>query len=429
MGWTTSLFKKSAFCLAAMCVGTLAYAGDWEQFMGPQRDGTVEGEILTQWPASGPKVLWDMKLGPGFGGASIKDGVVYILDRDMGKADVLRALNIESGKEQWSFRYDAPGRNSYPGSRSVPTIGEKHVYTVGGFGDVYCVDLKTHKPVWNFNLDKRYAESRHKWGFAQSPLLIGDLLILSPLSPNTPGLIAVDKNTGKTKWESKAFGGDSYSSPMLRTIAGKEGILLITNNQLTFIDPKNGKNIWDYKGYSCKYTIPAPTVLSDGQHIFLTGGYGAGSEMIKVEGSSGKYKINQVFKLPQDGSQLHPAIEHDGFLYVNINENDKLRGKGNRAKGGLACIDPKKGKIVWRTGDTPSFDRGSYIKVGDHFLMIEGEKGSLHLIEANEKSYKEVAQTKVLGGNRIWAPLAFSNGFLVIRDQKQMKCLDLRIKK
>jgi outer membrane protein assembly factor BamB len=123
--------------------GTLA---DWPQYLGPNRNSiSLEKGILRSWPENGPKVLWTITVGRGFGGPVIKDGKVYLLDRDDKVGDNLRCFDLSNGKELWNFAYDAPRRVSFPGSRSVPIVDGPHVYSCGHNGDLYCIDINTHK--------------------------------------------------------------------------------------------------------------------------------------------------------------------------------------------------------------------------------------------------------------------------------------------
>ena len=101
--------------------------------------------ILRSWPESGPEVLWTVQVGIGYGGPIIKDGKVYLLDRDDKVGDNLRCLDLSNGKELWNFAYDAPGRFSFPGSRSVPIVEGDHIYSCGPYGDLYCININTHK--------------------------------------------------------------------------------------------------------------------------------------------------------------------------------------------------------------------------------------------------------------------------------------------
>ncbi len=322
----------------------------------------------------------------------------------------------------------------------MPTVTETHVFTVGGFGDVHCLDRKTHEAVWHFNLGKRYTAGKLNWGYAQSPLVYKDTVILTPTHEETPVLIAVKATTGEKVWESPApdkggeFSADYYNSPVIRTVLGVQGVMLLSNNQVSFVNPDDGQLIWKYNGYGVKFSIPSPTVLPDGERIFITGGYGCGSVMIRVKKSGEAYAFDEIFRLPKDGSQLHPALAYGDHLYVNINENDKIKTKATRKDGGLACMDPTNGNILWRTGrdeNQPFFDRGHVLRVGDKLLILEGQLGSLHLAQAVPTGYQELARAQVFHpekprDNNIWAPMAWVDGLLVLRDQHEIKCLDLR---
>lgn len=409
-----------------------ATLADWSQFLGANRDATSPDKIARAWPADGPKVLWSHDIGPGFGGPAIRDGEVFFLDRDSDVGDVLRVFDLKTGAEKWKYAYEAKGKVSYHGSRSTPTVDDEHIYTVGCLGHMHCISRKTQKPVWSLQLGKKWKEGKLNWGYAQSPLPYKDTIIVTPTNGETPILAALNKKTGEIVWESPAkdaggkYASDYYSSPIIRTVCGETGILQITNNQVSFINPDTGKLIWKYNGYSVKFAIPAPTVLPDGQRIFVTGGYEDGSVMIKVTKNGNEYKFDELFRYKSDGCQIHPAINHGGHLYANINENAKLN-KANRKHGGLACIDPSEGKIVWRTGEEPSFSRGNVLLIGDLLVALEGDKGTLHLAEANPKEYKELARAKVLDGKgeMVWAPMAYSAGLLIVRDQNKIKCLDI----
>ena len=115
---------------------------------------------------------------------------------------------------------------------------------------------------------------------------------------------------------------------------------------------------------------------------------------------------------------------HDGYIYANRNENANLKKRGD--KQGLTCMDLK-GKTIWKTEDNPSLNRGNVILVNDSLIVMDGDTGELRLCEATPAKFKEVSKHKVLAGKgkNIWAPMAYSNGILVIRDQNEMKCLKI----
>lgn len=422
-------------CVVLMSFG--AVGADWPGFLGPNQNSTSsETGLMRKWPKNGPRELWSIPVEIGFGGAAVVGQEVFVLDheaQDDPEEEVLRVIDLKTGKEKWRFAYGTEGRISHPGSRSTPTVDGNYVYMTGGFGDVYCVSRKTHKAVWEKNLTalEGYDVTQHKWGYAQSPLIYKNLVIVSPTGEASPGLIALDKKSGEVVWTSDAtFGGDFYASAMVRNIGGREGIIINANKYLAFIDPATGKSLWSFTGWDCKFPIPTPTVLPDGKHLFVTGGYGAGSVMIRVDKKGKGFEAKEVWRLEKDGSQLHPGLFYKGHLYVNINENDKL--KGQEADGGLACIVPQTGEILWRTGAAPNYERGNLLLVDDMILIMDGLLGELGLVKPDPKRYIELGRTKVFAAsdrkkrNEIWSPMALSNGYLIVRDFNEMKCLDLK---
>ncbi|MHC4521186.1 MAG: outer membrane protein assembly factor BamB family protein, partial [Planctomycetota bacterium] len=145
--------RATLMAIVLMIAVCSSWAGDWPQYLGPDRNSTSpEKGLLRSWSEDGPEVLWTVSVGRGYGGPVVKDGKVYLLDREEKVRDNLRCFDLSSGEELWNFAYDAPGRAMFPGSRSVPTVDGNHVYSCGHNGDVYCIDINTHEPVWNKNV-------------------------------------------------------------------------------------------------------------------------------------------------------------------------------------------------------------------------------------------------------------------------------------
>ena len=120
------------------------FAYDWPQYLGPNRDATSnEKGLMRSWPVDGPKLLWTIPLGEGFGGPAISEGKVYVYDRVENKTDILRCVDLITGKEEWTFTYEAPGSVDHNGSRSVPTINGNRIYICDPFGNLHCIDKPT----------------------------------------------------------------------------------------------------------------------------------------------------------------------------------------------------------------------------------------------------------------------------------------------
>ncbi len=405
-----------------LMVAACSSLADWPQYLGPDRNAiSPEKGLMRSWPEAGPEVLWTIPLGPGYGGAAVSKGKVYVLDRIRSKQDVLRCLDLVTGKEQWSHIYDASGRVQYPGSRSTPAIDGNYVYTCGSFGDLYCFDKNTHKPVWNKNIWKDYdGGSFPMWAISQNPLIYGDSVIVASQTSKA-GVVSYDKLTGQVKWASAALPGRvGYVSPAIVKIAGEDHLIMITagprggsGGQVLGMDPKTGKMLWVYGGWSCRIPCANVTEIGDGR-LFVTGGYKAGSAMIKVEKKGDAYSVKELYKTDDFGTHVHPAILYKGHLYAHCTTNTR--------RDGMVCMDLD-GKVKWKTGRSPVFDKGGFILADGLILSVDGREGILYLIEPDPAGYKELAKAKLLDTNECWGPLALVDGKLLIRDQKQMRCV------
>ncbi|MHC4144933.1 MAG: outer membrane protein assembly factor BamB family protein [Planctomycetota bacterium] len=432
---------------------------DWPQYLGPSRNSkSPEKGLLRSWPENGPEVLWTVTVGRGYGGPVIKDGKVYLLDRDDEVGDNLRCLDLSNGKELWNFAYDAPGRAMFPGSRSVPAVEGNNVYSCGHNGDVYCININTHKPVWNKNVwtdfggkpgggsGRRSFGSRGSgsfpiWAITQCPLVYDDLLILASQAPQA-GVVAYEKLTGSLKWKTSNLGNESYASPSVVKIDGKDHVVMVisstnpignrglpqTLGNVVGIEPLTGKILWEYKKWECHISVPSAVDAGDNK-VLVVGGYELGATMIKVEKKAdGSYGTTELFTTEEFGDQTKPTILHNGYFYAQFGTN--------RRHDGLVCMGMD-GQIMWKTRRSPDFNKGSMILADGLILATDGRK-SLYLIEPDPSEFKPLASAELLGeagtnsegialrvGGRTqnWAPLALSDGKLLIRDQSRLKCV------
>jgi outer membrane protein assembly factor BamB len=403
-----------AFVVTAAAVA--APAADWPQFRGPNRDGTSpEKGLLRAWPADGPKVLWTVPVGKGYGGAAVRDGEVYLLDRTR-RGDALRCLDFETGKEKWSFAYSAPGRISHDGSRATPTVGEKYVFIVGVMGQVHCVDRTTHKALWNKHLLADFGGRRPTWAVSQSPILYKDWVIVAPQTRSV-GVVALEKATGKEVWRSGYVGRMQYASPVITTLGGVEQVVMAAKDSIAGVNLTDGKLLWRYTGYPCR--IPVPDALPVGDdRLFITGGYEAGSVAIRVRKTAEGFKVTELGREEEVGSHVHTPLLHEGYLYALCNTNSRANG--------LVCFDLT-GKIKWKTGRDPYLCKGGMVLTGDGLIYsIDGRSGDLRIIQPDPDGYKELAKAPMLSGREIWGPLALSNGRLIVRDHDKMKCVRVK---
>jgi outer membrane protein assembly factor BamB len=408
------------------------YAQDWPQYLGPKRNSTSDQKgILRTWPEKGPEILWTANVGIGYGGPVIKDGKVYLLDRDDKVGDKMRCFELSSGKELWSYGYDSPGSVMFPGSRSVPAVDGNYVYSCGHNGDLYCIDIKTHKPVWNKNVWTDFGgEKLPMWAISQCPLVYGDLLILASQAPKA-GVVAYDKFSGKVKWSTSSIGPVGYVSPAIVKAGKEDHIVMITaaegrgpdasGGKVVGIDPLSGNILWEYTNWQC--AIPAPSAVDAGENrVLITGGYQAGAAMLKIEkNSDGSYAVTELFKNRDFGAHTQPPVLVNGYFYAQYTTNER--------KDGLVCMSID-GQVKWKTMRSPLFDKGGII-LADGLLLCTDGASKLYLVEPDPTGFKPVASAELLKGDsgdqrfpsQNWAPLALANGKLLIRDQTRLMCV------
>jgi outer membrane protein assembly factor BamB len=418
---------KAGAKLAAVVVAlsvTQAFAADWPGAYGPRRDGTSDQKgLLRRWPETGPKVLWTVPVGAGFGGPAVSDGKVYLLDRDEQVGDKLRVFDLASGRELWSFAYDAPGGFMYAGSRTTPTVDGDRVYTSGPMGDLYCISIKTQKPVWNKNIWKSFGGGElPRWSVVQHPLVYGDLVIVAPQTSET-GVVAYDKLTGELKWKSARLSGSpGYVSPSIIRIGGEDHLVMIMasvgrgrtakDGSVNGLDPRSGKVLWTYGGWQCPIPVAQPVDAGEGR-ILIAGAYGAGSAMIRVQRKGDAYETVELFKNLDFGSHTQPPILHKGHFYSHYTINER--------SDGLVAMSMD-GTVKWKTDQQPPFVRGGSILAEGLLLTTDGNT-KLYLVEPDPSGFKPLASAVVLEPGDNWAPLALVDGTLLVRGQKELKSL------
>jgi outer membrane protein assembly factor BamB len=351
---------------------------------------------------------------------------VYLLDRDENTGDTLRVLDLASGKELWTFSYDAPGSFMFAGSRATPTVDGDHVYTVGPMGDLHAVNTKTRKPSWRTNIWKDFggAAELPRWGIVQHPLIYGDLLIVATQTSEA-GVVAFDKLTGTVRWRSPASSGvPGYVSPSIVEVGGEDQVVMITaargrgrtarDGSVVGLDPDSGEVLWTYTGWQC--SIPVPPAVDAGQgRVLITGAYGAGTVMLQVKQKGDAYAVAELFKNPDFGAHTQPPVLHDGHFYSHYTINER--------SDGLVAMSMD-GEVKWKTGVEPPFVRGGSILADGLLLATDGDT-RLYLIEPSPEGFKPLASAVILEAGDNWAPLALVDGKLLVRGQKELKALQV----
>jgi outer membrane protein assembly factor BamB len=391
-------------CLSAVLVLVAAAlsAADWPQWRGPDRDGASAEKISAAWPADGPKLLWRASVGTGFSSISVSDGRAYTMG-NTNNEDTIWCFEAGSGKTLWRHTYAALlGPQWYEGGPgSTPTVDRGQVFTISKWGEVFCLDAAKGTVVWQRDL-RRNGIKPNRWGFAGSPLLWGDKVLLNA---GTAG-IALDRATGRVVW-SNGTNVAGYASPTRFNAGGRECALIFAAKHLVALDPQTGRERWRQFWETDWDTNNADPLVHAGR-IFLSS-FSRGCGLLSVR--DGAPEVIYTNKLMH--CHLSPGVVMGDYLYA-------FNGEAKQETD-LRCLHIPTGELKWARKD-PAF--GSLIRAGDKLILLS-DKGELLLAEASPADFQPLARAKVLSG-LCWTPPALANGRLYVRNARgELRCLEL----
>jgi outer membrane protein assembly factor BamB len=395
-----------------------ALGADWPQWRGPERNGiSRETGLLQQWPADGPKLLWQIQeLGSGYSTPSVVGDRLYVLSNEGMEDEFVRCLAVADGKLIWSARIGSVGANQgpqYPGVRSTPTVDGQSLYALGSNGDLARLETATGKIQWQKNLEADFGGQRGKWAYAESPLVDGDVLVCTPGGADAT-IVALNKNTGDVIWKSAVPGGEqaAYASVIIVNAGGVKQYVQLLGNGLVGVDAKTGKFLWRYDRIAegSPANIPTPVARED----FVYSSTGKGGGLVQLKASGGEVAAEQVYAQQKLPTSIGGSIELNGYLY----------GTAGQA---MLCVDFSTGELKWENrGIAPGA-----VLYADNRLYLHGENGDVALVEATPEAYREHGRFTPpnqpdRGKAKAWTYPVVANGRLYIRDQGSLWCYDVK---
>jgi len=380
-------------------------------------------KLADSWPSDGPPQLWAIDLSEGHAGATVWNGRVFLADYDEEKqGDALRCFSIEDGKEIWRRWYHAPTKRNHGVSRTIPAVTEKYTVSMGPRCFVMCVDTATGKFRWGIDLVEEYGANVPMWYTGQCPLIDGNTAVLAPGGKAL--MLGVDCETGDVVWQTPNPDGwkMSHSSIIPMQLLGKRTYVYCSENGVYGVsaeDGDRGQLLWKTAVWAHPVTSPSPVRIDD-ERVFLTCGYGGGSMMLKLKKNGDAIETETLFELSKKvfSCEQQTPIFHDNHLFAVLPKDAaELRAQ-------FACLTTD-GKLAWTSGQTERFGLGPFL-MADGKIFILNDNGELTLIRASVEKYERLAKCRPLKGHDAWAPMALVDGKLLLRDSKQMICLDVR---
>lgn len=401
--------------LVLMMLGwtSLAQAGDWPQFLGPNRDGTAEESFAIQpWDKAGPKRLWQRQVGAGFAGPVIQSGRLILFHR-VGDQELVECLQADDGKTLWKQSYPTQFEDDFGkgnGPRSTPCISNGKVVTFGADGWLHAWELESGKKLWGRNVLKDYSVPPSYFGVGTSPLIFEDRVLVN-VGGKDAGIVAFALDSGKELWKATSDGA-SYSSPILAKAGQTTHAVFFTRQGVVLLDPKTGA-VRFQKRWRARYdaSVNAATPLLVGDRLFISASYETGALLLRLkpDGAEEVWTSEDLMS-----NHYNTCIVHEGLLFG-------FHGR-QEAGASLRCVDLKSQKVLW---DRPRFGCGSMARVGSQILILT-EAGEMILVDASGNEYRERARAQVLPAGPVRAQIAVANGMLLARDRDHLAAFKLK---
>lgn len=403
--------------------------GKWTNFRGAEHDNINKENIrlIEKWPADGPKILWTKELGEGHAAAAINNGRVYILDYDERRErDILRCFSLLDGTELWRRGYGVDIKRNHGMSRTIPAVNDKYVVTVGPRCQVMCCDAITGDLLWGIDMVRDFNAVEPLWYTGQCPVIDNNVAVLAVGGKAL--LMGVDCATGQVVWQTPNPDSlkMSHSSLAPMTIAGKKMYVYNALGGLCGVSAEEsdkGRLLWKAKDFSPSVIAPSPVYVGQNR-IFVTAGYGAGSALFKINGNGDSFTTQtlQLYK-PSEGmaSEQQTPIFSNGYVF-----NIQTKDAGSTRNQFVCCLPGDFKNILWTSSTEERFGLGPYI-IADKKFYILNDEGELTIARFSTSKFEVLDKAKIIEtGQDAWGPLALADGMMVLRDSKQMVCIDLK---
>ena len=393
------------------------------QFRGPARNGVFpETGLLKSWPDTGPKLLWAREdLERGFASVAVTDEAIYIAGMDS-RVEYLSVLNL-NGEILWRIRYGQAVQRTYPETRSTPTIEGNRIYVISGRGEVVCINGRERKIQWSVNAFEKFEGEFWQWEIAESVLIVDDKVIYTP-GGNVTSMVALDKMTGETVWQTESLETPSaFVSPILCEYGGKKIIVGVLTDHIIGVDAENGGTLWQVKYHDIEtptFHEWAPknncvTPLYHDGHLFVTSGYDHVGVMFRL-GDGGNA-----------GEQIWVNKELDNHHGQVVKVGPYIYGSNwiDNARGNWCCVDWATGEtkyeVTWQT-------KGSVTAADGMLYCYEEKRGNLALVKPTPDDFEIVSSFRIMqGSGPHWTQPVLHGGVLFIRHGNALMAYDVRI--
>ena len=372
------------------------------------------------------QIQWKVETGEGHAAPVIYNGLVYLLDYDEKlSSDMLRCFDLETGTELWRRWYRVPMKRNHGFSRTAPVVTDKYVITMGPTAHIMCCNPITGDMKWGLDVQKQFETEVPFWYSGQCPRIENNQLIIAPAGKEVL-MAGIDCETGEVIWQtpnSIAY-KMSHSSIMPMTLNGKKIYVYAGIGGVCGVSAENndtGKLLWSVDTWKPSVIAPSPLQLSSDK-IALTAGYGTGGAILQVKNENGKWTATIINKYkPNEGlssEQQTPILYEQMIITIPPKDGGGIRGKA------VAYSPSNIHTPIWESAADERFGMGPYLII-NNFLFALKDDGELYIYKIEQRRMALLKKQRIMEGQDAWGPMAYANGYLMLRDANGVYCLKI----
>jgi outer membrane protein assembly factor BamB len=396
--------------LVLVIIAVSVYAADWPQFHGPNRDNkSTDKGLLKMWPEGGPPRIWETTgIGEGYSTVAIVGKKIYTTGTIDG--DCVITVLDKDGKKLWTKKNGKSWEESWPGTRSTPTITDGLLYHLSAIGNLICLKANSGDVVWTVNILEKFGGRNTTWGLSESPLVFDDKVICTPGGEKV-SMVALDWKTGKVIWKCTGAGNQpGYASPILIEHQGLKQIVTVMSESIVGVRAADGKLLWQYphKVYADE-NITTP--LFHNGYLIVSGCGKKGTTSLQLQVSGDECLVKKHWLNEKLDNKQGSIVLLDGKLYGYAESQSK--------SGPWMCIDFKSGETIFQSAPLKSafnYDYGC-LTYADGMFYLFSDNGNMALVKPIDKGFEVNGRLKIKdpGERPTWAHPVVFGGRLYIR--------------
>jgi len=405
---------------------TFLTAQDWPRWRGANNDGIARAPGLNlDWTQRRPTLAWTFRqAGAGYSAPTIVGTTLYSQGATDGN-DFAFALDTQTGALKWRTVLGpqfVDGQNHGNGGRGSVTVDGDRLYLIRGGGQIHCLSATDGRMIWQKDFRADFGGnlmSRTNWGYSESPIVDGNLVICTP-GGEQGAMVALDKTNGNVVWRSTEWtdlGG--YASPVVAEIQGVRQYIQLTQNGVAGIAASNGRLLWKADvGGNGTAAIFTPVVHEN--IVYVTSGYTANCSAVRLTRTGDTFNAEVLYTNRNMVNQHGGVVLLNGHIY------------GFSETNGWVCQNLMTGEIVWNERNNLTL-KGSMVVVNDRMILYNETNGLITVAAASPTGWRDFGRMEIperttavqTARNFTWTHPVVANRKLYIRDHDLIFCFDL----